>query len=120
MSRLLIHLASGPEHPTRATLALLVGKTALDDGHDVDIVLVGDAVVLYRDATMDAVQGVGTGNLREHFDGLAAGGARFFASRMSSAARDVTDATVGDKTIEFIWPTQLVKLVFEADRVLSY
>ena len=41
MSRLLIHLASGPEHPTRATLALLVGKVALDNGHDVDIVLVG-------------------------------------------------------------------------------
>jgi predicted peroxiredoxin len=120
MSRLLIHLASGPEHPTRATLALLVGKTALDAGHDVDVVLVGDAVVLYRDATMDAVQGVGTGNLREHFDGLAAGGARFFASRMSSAARDVTDETVGGKVIEFIWPSRLVDLVFEADRVLSY
>ena len=37
MSRLLIHLASGPEHPTRATLALLVGKTALDAGHEVDV-----------------------------------------------------------------------------------
>ena len=120
MSRLLIHLASGPEHPTRATLAFVVGKSALDKGHEVDIVLVGDAVVLYRDATMDAVQGVGTGNLREHFDGLAAGGAKFFASRMSSNARDVNDGTVGGKQIEFIWPERLIDLVFEADQVLSY
>lgn len=120
MSRLMINLASGPEHPTRATLALLIGKAALDEGHAVDVVFVGDAVVLYRDATMDAVQGVGTGNLREHFDGLVAGGAKFYASRMSSKARDVSDATVGGKAIEFITPTRLVELAFAADRVLSY
>ena len=120
MSRLLIHLASGPEHPTRATLALLVGRTALEAGHDVDIVLVGDAVVLYRDATMDAVQGVGTGSLRDHYDGLAAGGAKFYASRMSSAVRDVSAETVGGKQVEFIVPARLVELVFGADRVLSY
>lgn len=120
MSRLLIHLATGPEHPTRAALALLVARTAQQNGHDVDLFLAGDAVGLLRDATMDAVQGVGTGNLREHFDALAAGGARFYASGMSSKARGLDAEALGGKRVELAPPDRLVELAFEADRVLSY
>ena len=70
MTRLLVHLSTGPEHPTRAALAFLVARTAQQRGHDVDLFLAGDAVGLLRDATLDVVQGVGTGSLREHFDAL--------------------------------------------------
>ena len=87
MSRLLVHLATGPENPTRAALALLVARSARSAGHDVDLFLAGDAVQLFRDATMDATHGIGTGSLREHFDALTASGARFFASGASSKAR---------------------------------
>ena len=120
MGRLLVHLSSGPEHPTRAALAFLVARTARQQGHEVDVFLAGDAVGFLRDATLDLVQGIGTGSLREHFDALAAGGARFFASKMSSNARALDANAIGDKAVEFATPDQLVQLTFEADRVLSY
>jgi predicted peroxiredoxin len=120
VSRLLVQLSSGPEHPTRAALALLVARAAQESGHDVDVFLAGDAVGLLRDATMDAVQGVGTGSLREHFDALNGGGARWFASGMSSRARAVDADAIGDKSVEFVPPTRMVELAFEADRILSF
>jgi predicted peroxiredoxin len=120
LSRLLVHLSTGPEHPTRAALAFLVARSAQQGGHDVDLFLAGDAVGLLRDATMDAVQGVGTGSLREHYEALSGGGARFFASGMSSKARALDADAVGGKTVEFVPPDRLVELVFEADRVISY
>lgn len=120
VSRLLVHLSTGPEHPTRVTLAFLVARTAQQRGHDVDVFLAGDAVGLLRDATMDVVHGVGTGSLREHFEALVAGGARFFASGMSSRARALDADGLAGKQVEFAQPDRLVELVFEADRVLSY
>ena len=120
MSRLLVHLATGPEHPTRAALAFLVARTAQANGHQVDLFLAGDAVGLLRDPTMDAVQGIGTGSLREHYEALAAAGARFFASGMSSKAREISADALGAKIVEFAPPDRLVELAFEADRVLSY
>lgn len=120
MSRLLVHLSTGPEHPTRAALAFLVARTAQQKGHEVDLFLAGDAVGLLRDSTLDLVQGIGTGSLREHFDALTAGGARFFASGMSSKARALDADSLGGKAVEFSPPDRLVELAFEADRVLSY
>jgi predicted peroxiredoxin len=120
MSRLLVHLSTGSEHPTRAALAFLVARSALSRGHDVDLFLAGDAVNLLRPATLDALHGIGTGSLREHFDALVAGGGRFFASGMSSKARAVDADAIGGKAVEFAAPDRLVDLAFEADRVLSY
>jgi predicted peroxiredoxin len=120
LPRLLVHLSTGSDNPTRAALAFLVARTALEGGHDVDVFLAGEAVSLLRQPTLEAVQGVGTGSLREHFDALVAGGARFYASRMSSNARALDAEAVGGKAVEFAPPQRLVGLVFEADRVLNY
>lgn len=120
MTRLLVKLVTGPEHPTRAALALLVAKTALAKGHDVDLFLAGDAVSLLRDATLDAVTGVGVGTLREHYTALAQGGAKVYASAMSSRARAIDAQAIGDKQVELVTPDRLVELIFEADRVLVY
>ncbi len=120
MTRLLVHLSTGPEHPTRAALAFLIAKLALAKGHQVDLFLAGDAVGLLRESTMELVQGIGTGSLGEHYTALAAGGARFFASSVSSEARGVSPEVVAGKPIEFVTPDRLVDLIFEADRVLSY
>ena len=35
MTKLLVHLVSGPENPTRGALAFLVAKTAVAAGHEV-------------------------------------------------------------------------------------
>ncbi|HSK93832.1 MAG TPA: DsrE family protein [Candidatus Angelobacter sp.] len=120
MASILVHLTSGPEHPTRGALAFLVARTAAAAGHDVSVFLAGDAVGYLRDATMDAAQGIGTGSVREHFDALAASGARIYASGMSSKARAVDADAIGAKQVEFAPPDRLVELIVAADRVVSY
>ncbi len=120
MSRLLVHIATGPENPTRAALALLVARTALDDGHAVDLFLAGEAVGLLRPATLDAGLGIGTGSMREHVDALVGGGATFYASGMSSKARGLGPDHVGAVPVQFSPPDVLVRLVFAADHTLTY
>ncbi|MBA3294067.1 MAG: DsrE family protein [Geodermatophilaceae bacterium] len=120
MSTLLVHITSGPEAPTRAALGLLVAGAGIEEGHDVDIFLAGDAVQLIRGAVLDSLSGLGTGSLRESFDAVVAGGGRFYLSGMSSKARGVTDADLEGKPAEFAMPKQLVQLAFEADRTFTY
>jgi predicted peroxiredoxin len=120
MSRLLVHIATGPENPTRVALGLLVARTALGAGHAVDLFIAGDGVGILRPATLEAAAGIGTGSMREHVEALAAGGAHFYASGMSSKARGLGPDQVGDVAVEFAPPDVLVRLVFEADRVVTY
>jgi predicted peroxiredoxin len=120
MSRLLVHIATGPENPTRAALGLLVARSALEAGHDVDLFVAGDGVALLRPETLDAGTGIGTGSLREHVDALVAGGARFYASGMSSKARGLAVEALAGLAVTMAPPTRLVELAFEADRVMSY
>lgn len=120
MSRLLVHLATGPHDQTRVALAFLVARTAAADGHEVTLFLAGDAVAMLRDPIMDAATGIGTGNVREHYAALAEAGARVYASGMSSKARDIGPESIGDKPVEFVPPSRLVELILEADRVVTY
>ena len=118
--KILIHVTTGPENPTKAALAFLVAKTAVDEGHTVTLFLAGDAVQLLRDNVLDNLSGLGTGKLREHFDALVKGGARFYLSGNSSKARGVTDADIKGKPAEFALPNVLVKLLVDNDRSLTY
>jgi hypothetical protein len=51
MSKLLIHLATGPENPSRGALALLLARTAVDEGQDaqklVELALWADSTLTY-------------------------------------------------------------------------
>jgi predicted peroxiredoxin len=60
-----LYLAThGSEDPTRATLPFLMAKGAAEAGHTVEIVLMGDSVVLFNDTVADSVQGVGVAPLK--------------------------------------------------------
>ena len=120
MARLLVHIATGPENPTRAALGLLVARTALEAGHDVDLFIAGDGVAILRPETLDAGSGIGTGSLREHVDALAAGGATFYLSGLSSKARGIDAEALGGLAVTLAPPARLVELAFEVDRVLTY
>jgi predicted peroxiredoxin len=120
MPRLLVHIATGPENPTRAALALLVARSALSAGHDVDLFIAGDGVGILRPETLDAGQGIGTGGFREHIDALLAGGATIYASGMSSKARGLGPDGLGGLPVTMAPPDRLVELAFGADRVLVY
>lgn len=116
MSKLLINITHGPESPTRAALGFLVGRAAVEEGHDVAIFLAGDAVQLLREPTLDSLVGLGTGSLRDSYDAIVAGGGVFYVSGMSSKARGFEP----DGTAEPALPKRLVELALESDRVLTY
>lgn len=120
MGTLLVHITCGPEAPTKAALGLLVARAAIDEGHQVEVFLAGDAVQLVRDAVLDNLSGLGTGSLRESFDAVAAGGGRFYVSGLSSKARGVAESDLDGKPAVFAMPGKLVELAFAADRVLTY
>ena len=114
--RILVHIATGPENPTRVALGLLVARTALGAGHDVDVFVAGDGVDVLRDETRGLINGIGTGSAAEHWQALRDGGARLLASGMSSKARGIT----GVDGVELAPPEVLVQLIADADRVVSY
>jgi predicted peroxiredoxin len=120
MAKILIHITHGPEHPTRAALGFLVGKAAVDEGHEVSVFLAGDAVQLVRDAVLDSLSGLGTGSLRESFDAIVAAEGRFYLSGMSSKARGVSEADLEGKPAELAMPNVLVRLALDHDRMFTY
>jgi uncharacterized protein len=120
VAKILVHVTTGPENPTKAALAFLVAKAAVDEGHEVSLFLAGDSVQLLRDSVLDSLVGLGTGSLRESYDAVVASGALLYASGMSSKARGLGETDLGGKPVELAQPNRLVQLAVESDRVLTY
>ena len=120
MAKFLIHIHTGPESPTRAALGLLVAATALKEGHSVDVFLAGDAVGLFRQESMESLEGLGTGRVKDHVAAIAGGGGRFYLSGMSAKARGLGPEILENKPAEFAMPDVLVRLAAAADVTLTY
>lgn len=120
MAQFLIHIHTGPADPTKATLAMLVGLTALKEGHDVSLFLAGDAVHLFAPDTIASLAGIGTGALADHIPAIAAHGGRFYLSGKSALARGYDAAILTGYPAEFAMPEVLVRLTAAADKVLCY
>jgi uncharacterized protein len=120
MSKILIHITQGLENPTKAALGFLIAKTALEEGHKVDIFLAGDAVKLLQDSVLNTLTGLGTGKLREHYDAIVKSNGHFYLSGNSSKARGVTEDDLKGKPAEFALPTVLLRLSLESDRMFTY
>lgn len=120
MGSLLVHVTHGPEAPTRAALGLLVAKSASESGHSVKVFLAGDAAYLAKDAIVEHLKGIGTGELSTTLPSLIGQGVPIFISGGSSKSRGVTQQDLEGKGAVFASPDELVQLTFEADRVLCY
>jgi uncharacterized protein len=118
LARILVHLATGPENPTRAALAFLVARTAVEEGHEVQVFLAGDAVQLAREETAAAAAGIGTGVVAEHLEALARAGVPIFLSGMSSKARGIDAST--RQGVELMPPQKLVELAVWSETTLTY
>jgi uncharacterized protein len=116
--RLLVNVVTGPENPTRAAIGLLVARTAAEEGNEVRVFLGGDGVHLARPETAQAVHGIGTGSLAEHWAALVGAGVQITLSGRSSEARGI-DAGTRDG-IELAPPNRLVELVDWADKAVVY
>jgi|SRR5215217_6714683 uncharacterized protein len=120
MPSLLVHVTCGPENPTKATLAFFVAAAAVEAGHEVHVFLAGDAVQLLREPVRNALTGLGTGALNEHYLKIIAGGGRLYLSGGSCAARGVTDNDLQGVPHEKGAPPALVRLIMECDRNIAY
>lgn len=120
MAKILVHITSGPEHPTRAALGFSIARAALDEGHEVTMMLAADAVQLMRDGVIDHLNGLGTGNLREVYDSIISGGVKIYLSVLSSKARGLSEDELEGKPYEFVMPSRLVQLAVENDRMFTY
>lgn len=120
MAKILVHLTCGPEQPTRAALAFLVARAAIEAGHRVTMFLAGDAVQLIRRPVLDNLLGLGTGALREHHEKILAGGGRLVLSGASCKSRGVEEADTVATSCELGSPQVLVQLALDHDRVLCY
>ena len=118
--KILVHITHGPEHPTRAALGFHVAHAALEQGHEVTLFLAGDAVQLMRKGVIDNLAGLGTGNLRKLYDGIVAGGGRFYLSGGSSQARGLSEADLAESRAQLGSPADLVRLSLEHDRMFTY
>lgn len=78
MVSILISSTHGSDDPTRATLPLLTARAALNQGHQADVALMGEAVYLMRTATADAINPVGWPNAGEVLREVIAKGGRFW------------------------------------------
>lgn len=118
--RILVHLTTGVENPTKAALALLVASTALAEGHTGDVFVAGDGVSALREPSSKALQGEGTGSVAEHLAALRAGGAQLFASGMSAPARGLSADDLQAVGFTPAPPNKLVELVVATDRTITY
>jgi predicted peroxiredoxin len=118
--KILVHVTQGPENPTRAALAFLVAKSAIEEGHSVSLFLAGDAVRLLSDDVLQSLTGVGTGKLADHFTAIVQGGGKFYLSGMSAKARGFGDEILKGKSTEFAMPNVLVRLAVESDKMFVY
>jgi predicted peroxiredoxin len=118
--KLLVQIATGPEHPTRAILGLLYARTALDEGHEVSVFFAGDGAGIVRVETLPLLHGVGPGSATEHLERLITGGAHIYVSAPAAEARGIDLAHVGARGAELASPARFVELVAEAERTLVY
>ncbi|MFN9856410.1 MAG: DsrE family protein, partial [Bacteroidota bacterium] len=107
--KFLIHVTTGQDNPTKAALSFLVAKSALEEGHQVNLFLAGDAVLLLKDEVLNAVTGLGTGKLSDHYKVIVEKGGKFYLSGNSSKARNLTEEDLKGKPASFALPNVLVK-----------
>ena len=80
MNKLLVHIITGVENPSRSVLGFLVAKSAIEDGNEVTIFCAGDGVTSLHEITTNEMQGVGLGTLSDHLNVLKDKGAKLYAS----------------------------------------
>ena len=120
MSRILIHIHSGPELTNKVTLGFLVAITAVKKNHDVTLFLAADGVHLLNCKNKDEIVGQGTGDLYVHLIGLKDANTKIFVSGMSAKARGYDEALLEGYYAEFAMPDKLIDESLQSDSTLCY
>jgi len=117
--KILMKSAWGSDDPTKAAFPFSHGLALAEAGHEVQIYLLGEAVVLMRKALADAVTPVGWPTVGEFLNKLAARHVTIYACGACSRARGVTEADLTSYGAKFGSPPIFVSLVEWADHVIT-
>ena len=120
MSKVLIHIHSGPDLKNKVTLGMLVALTAFKKGDEVNMFLGADGAHLLNIKSEGEVVGQGTGDLKIHLDELKENNIKLYVSGMSAKARGYDESLLNDFNAEFSMPDKLLELSKESDAVLCY
>ena len=120
MSKVLIHIHSGPELKNKSTLGMLVALSAFKKGDEVNMFLAADGTHLLNVKSEGEVVGQGTGDLKIHLDELKENNIKLYVSGMSAKARGYDDSLLNGFNAEFSMPDKLLELSKESDAVLCY
>lgn len=117
--KILMKSAWGSDDPTKAAFPFSHALALAEAGHEVQIYLLGEAVVLMRKVVADAVTPVGWPTVGEFLNKLAAKRVQIYACGACSRARGVTEADLTNYGAKFGSPPIFVSLVEWADHVIT-
>ncbi len=117
--KILMKSAWGSDDPTKAAFPFSHGLALTEAGHEVQIYLLGEAVVLMRKVVANAVTPVGWPPVGEILDKLAARKITIYACGACARARGVTETDLANYGAKFGSPPVFVSLVEWADHIIT-
>lgn len=117
--KILMKSAWGSDDPTKAAFPFSHGLALTEAGHEVQIYLLGEAVVLMRKIVADAVTPVGWPPVGEVLTKLAAKHVPIYACGACARARGVTEADLQNYGAKFGNPPIFVSLIEWADHIIT-
>ncbi len=117
--KILMKSAWGSDDPTKAAFPFSHGLALTEAGHEVQIYLLGEAVVLMRKVVANAVTPVGWPPVGEILDKLAAKHVTIYACGACSRARGVTESDLANYGAKFGSPPVFVSLIECADHIIT-
>ena len=117
--KILMKSAWGSDDPTKAAFPFSHGLALAEAGHEVQIYLLGEAVVLMRKVVADAVTPVGWPPVGEVLNKLAAKHVQIYACGACSRARGVSETDLANYGAKFGSPPIFVSLIEWADHIIT-
>jgi predicted peroxiredoxin len=109
----------GSDDPTKAAFPFSHGLALAEAGHEVQIYLLGEAVVLMRKVVADAVTPVGWPAVGDFLNKLTAKHVQIYACGACSKARGVTESDLANYGAKFGNPAIFVSLIEWADHIIT-
>ena len=117
--KILFKTAWGSDDPTKAAFPFSHGLALTEAGHEVQIYLLGEAVVLMRKVVADAVTPVGWPTVAEFLNKLTAKHVQIYACGACARARGVTESDLANYGAKFGSPPIFVSLIEWADHIIT-